>query len=74
MKKEPIKKNFIIIPIVLLATILLVTIGYAAFSAELGITGMVATISPTKEVRVNGVSSTYDMSSLVVTSLSITKG
>lgn len=51
------KKPIVYFILFILVTIILITIGYSAFSAEFRITNTVATIRAYKEVRINGVSS-----------------
>ena len=51
----------IIVSIILILTIVLLTIGYSVFSAELGITSVAPVIRAYKLVRINGVSSNSQM-------------
>ena len=56
--KISIKNNRIVIySIIILTTIIMLTVGYSAFSVELRITNTVASIRAQKTVRINGVSS-----------------
>ena len=56
--KISIKNNRIVIySIIILTTIIMLTVGYSAFSVELRITNTVASIRAKKVVRINGVSS-----------------
>lgn len=51
------KNNIILYSIIILTTIIMLTIGYSAFSVEFRITNTVASIRAKKVVRINGVSS-----------------